>query len=237
MTANLGYGFRAPNVFDIGTLGERPGNRFNVPNPALTSEHITHFDLGFRRRGERLDLSVVGFVLHYSDRIASILTGEVTEDGREVTQSRNVDKADIHGIEAALQWWLSSELSLDLVVNYLRGEQLDDDGSTVAGDRIPPLNGRLALSVRVSEKLLLEPYLEFAGRQDRLSPRDVQDSRIDPDGTPGWVTANLRAEWQVSERWSATASLENVLDRRYRWHGSGIDAVGRNAFLGLRAAW
>jgi len=47
LTANLGFGFRAPNVFDLGTLGERPGNRFNIPNPDLVSERITQFDLVF----------------------------------------------------------------------------------------------------------------------------------------------------------------------------------------------
>ena len=30
VVANAGRGFRPPNIFDLGTLGPRPGNRFNV---------------------------------------------------------------------------------------------------------------------------------------------------------------------------------------------------------------
>ena len=237
VTANLGYGFRAPNVFDLGTLGERPGNRFNIPNPNLDSERITHFDIGVRHRGEHFDMSLVAFALHYTDRIASILTGQVTADGRDITQSRNVDDADIHGIEASAQWWWSEAASLEFVLNYLRGEQSEPSGGTVPGDRIPPLNGRMSLRYQYSDRLTLEPYIVFAGTQDRLSPRDMNDVRIDPAGTPGWVTANLGAEWKLKESWLLSVGFENILDRHYRVHGSGVDAVGRNLFASLAVTW
>ena len=48
LVANLAHGFRAPNIFDMGTLGERPGNRFNIPNPTLNTEYVTQFDTGIR---------------------------------------------------------------------------------------------------------------------------------------------------------------------------------------------
>ncbi len=51
LSANAGFGFRAPNIFDIGTLGNRPGNRFNIPNTDLTEEQVTQLDVGLRRHG------------------------------------------------------------------------------------------------------------------------------------------------------------------------------------------
>lgn len=237
VTANLGYGFRAPNVFDLGTLGDRPGNRFNIPNPDLDSERITQLDFGVRHRGERWDLDAVAFVLHYTDRITSVLTGDITPDGRDETQSRNIETTDIYGVEIGASILLGGGLTADVVVNYLRGEQEDEAGMTVPGDRIPPLNGRLAMTWRTSYSFSLEPYLVFAAGQDRLSPRDVRDPRIDPLGTPGWMTTNLRADWDVSETWQLSVTLENLFDKSYRAHGSGIDSVGRNLIVSVRSNW
>ncbi len=237
LTANVGYGFRAPNVFDLSTVGERPGNRFNIPNPDLDSEHITQFDIGLRHHREDLDVELTLFNLHYTDRITSVLTGGVTMDGRDIVQSRNVSSADIRGVEAFIHLVLSSSLAADLVVNYVYGEQTEDDGTENPADRIPPFNGRLSFQYQASDALLIEPYFLFAGSQDRLSPRDVQDVRINPAGTPGWMTANIAASWQPGERWRATARAENIFDKRYRMHGSGIDATGWNVSLSLQLNW
>ena len=237
LIANIGFGFRAPNVFDLGTLGERPGNRFNIPNPRLESEHITQFDAGIRHHVKRWDLEIIFFSLHYTDRISSIPTGAVIADGRAIVQSRNVASADIRGIEGSIELTLSPSLTADLIVNYLYGEQTENHGTEIPADRIPPFNGRLSFRYQASNSVIIEPYFLFAGSQDRLSPRDVQDVRINPAGTPGWVTANIAATWQAGERWLATASVENILDKQYRLHGSGIDATGRNLLLSLRYSW
>jgi outer membrane receptor protein involved in Fe transport len=95
----------------------------------------------------------------------------------------------------------------------------------------------LSFSYEARESLHIEPYIRFAGAQDRLSPRDVNDVRINPAGTPGWVTLNLAASWRSGDHWQATASIENMLDQQYRLHGSGIDSTGRNLLLSLRYAW
>ena len=237
LIANIGFGFRAPNVFDLGTLGERPGNRFNIPNPDLDAERITQFDAGIRHHAMRWNIELVLFSLHYTDRISSVLTGAVTVDGRNIVQSRNVASADIRGIEGSMGFTLSPLLTAELIVNYLHGEQTGNDGVKDSADRIPPFNGRLSFRYQASNSLLIEPYFLFAGSQDRLSPRDVQDVRINPAGTPAWVTVNLAASWQAGERWRASASVENILDQQYRQHGSGIDATGRNLLLSLRYSW
>ncbi len=43
--ANVGAGFRAPNIADLGTLGDRPGNRFNIPNTGLAAEGVVDGDV------------------------------------------------------------------------------------------------------------------------------------------------------------------------------------------------
>jgi outer membrane receptor protein involved in Fe transport len=68
-----------------------------------------------------------------------------------------------------------------------------------------------------------------------LSPRDLEDPRIDPRGTPGYGTLNLLLGWQADPRLELGIRLENLADRRYREHGSGIDAPGRNIGFWLNA--
>jgi len=226
MVANLGHGFRAPNIFDMGSLGARPGNRFNIPNPALDSEHVTQFDAGVRGHTNRSDTELIFYWLHYRDRITSVLTGSMTGDGRDIVQSQNLAEADIRGIEAAGSFTLVKNLRLDAIINFTRGEEKVGGSTAVPADRIPPLNGRVGLLYEPNEVLTIEPFVVFADSQTRLSPRDIRDVRIDSGGTTGWMTANLRASWRPNEKWHVTVSLENLLDKQYRHHGSGIDAVG-----------
>jgi outer membrane receptor protein involved in Fe transport len=77
----------------------------------------------------------------------------------------------------------------------------------------------------------LEPWLDMASQQDRLSPRDKEDPRIDPNGTDAYVTLNMLASWQLNPLLEFGLRLENLLDEQYREHGSGIDATGRNIGL------
>ncbi len=237
LVANLGYGFRAPNVFDLGTLGERPGNRFNIPNPDLVSERITQFDTGVRFRGARVDVEVVAWVLDYDDRIASVLTGAQTPDGRDVVQTQNRASARIRGFESVTRLALDERATAELVLNYTRGEEDDADGVTAPADRIPPLNGRLSVDFAPRAAVRVKPFLLFAAEQDRLSDRDVRDPRIDPDGTAGWLTANVEASWSSDGGWTVRLSALNLFDERYRVHGSGIDAPGRNLVLDVRYRW
>ncbi|MDH4047506.1 MAG: TonB-dependent receptor [Gammaproteobacteria bacterium] len=235
--ANAGYGFRAPNVFDLGTLGPRPGNRYNIPNPDLQSEHVTQLDAGLRYLRRNVQAEIVFYQLRYTDRLTSVLTGEVTVDGRDVIQSQNVSTAKIHGVEASAALQLNPRLRADILLNYNYGDQAEPDGSVVPADRMPPLNGHLKFALQASDRWLLEASLLYAARQDRLSPRDIRDVRIDPQGTAGWGTFNTRVEWLPGDGWQLAAELGNLLDKRYRQHGSGIDAAGRNLLLSLARSW
>lgn len=52
--------------------------------------------------------------------------------------------------------------------------------------------------------------------------------------TPGFATFNLRGGYQVSEHTDLIFILENLFDRNYRVHGSGVDAPGTNLQVSYR---
>ena len=114
-------------------------------------------------------------------------------------------------------------------LNYTRGDESEPGASKFPADRIPPLNGRLGLSWQPHTRFQLETYWLFADNQDRLNPRDIRDPRINPNGTPGWGSTNVQMSWQASPRLLLGLNFENIGDKAYREHGSGLDAAGFNA--------
>lgn len=232
LVANYGRGFRAPNVFDLGTFGDRPSNRFNIPTSDLKSETVDTFDIGLKWSGEQVEAELVAYTSSYTDKITSVLTGEVTSSGRLITQNRNVTELDLYGFEAGLRWYATDALEGYATATYTRGDE-KFAGDQYAADRIPPMFGKLGAVWRPSSRWSFEAYSFYATRQDRLSPRDLIDPRINPQGTAGWATVNLRAGYAVSDALSLSLRAENIGDVRYREHGTGLDEPGRNFIFTL----
>ncbi|HGE70624.1 TPA: TonB-dependent receptor, partial [Candidatus Poribacteria bacterium] len=46
-------------------------------------------------------------------------------------------------------------------------------------------------------------------------------------------TLNIRAGINISDWSLLSVGIENITDRRYREHGSGVDGPGRNFFVSL----
>jgi outer membrane receptor protein involved in Fe transport len=146
----------------------------------------------------------------------------------------NAADSTIRGFEAGASFDLSDAFSLNAVLNYTWSEQRIAGSPAEPGDRIPPLSGKLELSHDAGGDVRLDAWLRYAGEQDRLSARDVGDSRIDPNGTSGWGVLGARARWDVRGGWQFSLGVDNLLDKRYRVHGSGLDAPGRNLVISAR---
>ncbi len=220
-------GFRAPNVFDVANLGERPGNRFSIPNPDLGPETVDNLEVGLRWQSADWFAEAFAFQSRFDDRITSVLTGDEDEQGRAIVQTQNAASARFRGIETRLRWQAGDRWLVEVAGNWLRAtEQLPGEASQPA-DRIPPLNGQLQISWDATADWTLGTRLLAAAEQDRLNSRDVRDARIDPDGTPGWTDLGLFGRWQPSLDWDLRVRIDNLLDRAYREHGSGLDRPGR----------
>ena len=227
LVLNGSRGFRAPNIFDLGTLGPRPGNRFNAPSQNLDPEQIYMVDAGFRFDNEKVRVELFAYYGYYDDKIESIPTGQSTSSGRAIVTARNVNVIELMGIESSATIELGESASFTSAILWTRAnERMGAGGPRGPASRIPPLQGRSGISWQVSEDVWLEPFIRFASEQSRLSARDLRDPRIDPKGTDSWVTLNARARWEILEGVSLVLALENLSDEAYREHGSGVDAPG-----------
>ncbi len=243
-TANLGRGFRAPNLFDLALVGQRANNRVVIANLDLKPESVTTVDMGLKAVSGGWASEVTVFYTDYADRIVTVNpafaegTPECPNDGDPATdgcaQNQNIAQSRYYGLESGARYAFDGTVGLRCTLNYTWGDQ-EQNGASTPANRVPPLNGMFGLEFRPLASVSLEPYLFWAGRQDRLDPGDLADSRINPNGSAGYAIANLRAGWMPSPGARLQLDLRNLLDHAYREHGSGIDGAGLGA--AVTAQW
>jgi outer membrane receptor protein involved in Fe transport len=232
VVANAGRAFRAPNVQDLSQLGPRPGNRFQIPATDLADEFSYGADLGLRTRRGKLEAEVFGFGMLNDNRIEVVETGEATPDGRDIVASANTAETRIVGVEGAIRARPHDRIEVLAASTYLYGTQRTVAGKEPA-DRLPPASGRAGVRFTVTPRLRLDAAVRGALAQRRLSERDRGDPRIDPTGTPGFVTLHAGALLALGD-FELSLRLDNLLDRAYREHGSGTPAPGFDASLLVR---
>jgi outer membrane receptor protein involved in Fe transport len=223
--------FRAPNVDDLGTLGI-VDFRFELPNYQLRPEKSYNSQLGYRFRRKTLQAEVALFhnVLH--DLIARVRQGADSLQGYPVYLKINAEQGYIQGAEASLRWRFLPRFSAELATAYAFGQ---NSSRKEPLRRIPPLNGRFALDFEQNRWFCTAECL-FADKQDRLAQGDRDDNRIPAGGTPGWVVLNVHAGWSAPH-WRIALALQNLSNADYRYHGSGLNGVGRSASLDLSFRW
>jgi hemoglobin/transferrin/lactoferrin receptor protein len=110
--------------------------------------------------------------------------------------------------------------------------------------RLPPLMWSAGVRWKPSRTWYGRLWTEGARSQPKLSPGDASDLRIceaqtgvlygelgaDCPGTNGWTTYNAAAGLLVDD-FQVEITAKNLLDLRYRRHGSGVPSSGFNALV------
>ena len=240
-------GFRAPNLQETTVLGDT-GSKFEIPNDALRPERSDMLELGGKMRAGRWAFAAAAFRNALDDAIdekPSQYHGQSQVNGEPVIQRVNATEGVYFGIESSLELHFGP-VALSNAMAWTNGDVTGVDGTTHPARRVPPLFGLAAVRYEQSARRhMLEISLRWAARQKRLHPSDEKDLRICESppysgvlsqpcqGTPGWVTLNMRSAWHVTNLLRADVALTNLADRRYRVHGSGFDAPGFDARAAL----
>ena len=220
--------FRVPNVDDLGTLGI-VDFRYEVPTGDLKPEKSYNFELGWRHRtGDRWQLETALFRNELRDLITRVRVGTDSIAGYPVYQKENVQEAFIQGIESSGNLLIMNGLRLNAHLTWQYGQNLTDDEPL---RRIPPIFGRVGLNYS-QEKWQMTLESLFAGKQDRLAAGDKADNRIPAGGTPSWNVVNFFGNYQW-KMLTIRAGLWNIFNAGYRYHGSGVNGVGRSVTAGV----
>jgi len=128
---------------------------------------------------------------------------------------RNVD-AQLYGVDVDWVWSLTQGVSLQGVINYVRGKTAHDNLY-----RIAPLNGFVALKYDSTRwGVGLETF--FAASQDKVSVFNGEQT------SDGWAVVNLNGYWHIGDHLRLSTGVENLADEDYSNHLDGINRVSGN---------
>ncbi|MCU0663928.1 MAG: TonB-dependent receptor [Myxococcota bacterium] len=233
-------GFRAPNLNESVMFGDT-GRYFHIPNAKLKPEQSDTFELLTRLKLGRVTMGAAGYISLLTDLIKRKETtweDQAIIDGKPVARDINGSEGRLYGIEGQLGVDLSHGFSTQANLTYTRGDEIMPDDTTVPIKLIPPLFGYLGFRYDMPQnafwKGFIETYFRFARKQKRLSEEDEKDARIPEGGTPGWGTWNIAMGYSAWERVQILLRGENLLNKKYKYHGSGIFGAGTNVILNVR---
>jgi hemoglobin/transferrin/lactoferrin receptor protein len=236
----VSQGFRAPNLSDTTAFQDARTSTVDVPAPDLEPEQSISYEVGAKVKDKKLEGALFWF---YSDLIDFIRRVPTTYQGQEYADpplntirywgKENFAQGYIQGVELEAKYKIDKAWSIFGSFCWTEGRGDDLVGGvrqTTHFSRIPPVKTILGIRWESEkEKCFFEAHTVIADKQDKLAPEDKADtSRIPPGGTPGYVIYNARGGVTVTDTLKVSAAVENITDKDYRVHGSGINGAGTN---------
>ncbi|MEM7107140.1 MAG: TonB-dependent receptor [Bacteroidota bacterium] len=247
---NFSTGFRAPNVDDVGKVFEIDENDIIVPNQNLKPETSYNTELGWSGSKNSFTWRFTTFFTYLND---AIVRGPFQINGQDSIQiegatrrifaQTNVGEALIFGGSLALYYQLSKRIQANLNITETAGEERS---SKQPLRHTTPVFGRFSIRYE-HKKNNVELFTEFNGNRfrDDIPLTEIESkpylyaahsSNASQDGSPGWVTLNVRIRHQLSKNLVITSAIENIFDTHYRPYSSGISAPGRNFIIAVRGS-
>ena len=245
-SVNTSTGFRAPNVDDIGKIFDFSAGDIVVPNTQLEAEYAYSAEASVSKIfGTFMKVDVSGFYTFLDNAMVRrefSLNGQdsMLYDGdlSKVYAIQNAAYGTVYGFHTNIEFNLNKGFRLSTKFNYQLGVEEMEDGTVARSRHAAPWFGITKFSYS-KKQLDLQLYATYSGEvsAENLNPEEQQKPFIyarDETGelySPSWYTLNFKAMYQVTEKLSFSAGVENITDQRYRPYSSGLAAAGRNFIL------
>lgn len=205
-TASFGTAFKAPTFNDL----YFPGSS----KPDLRPETARNAELALRYSGDALSVGLVA----YRNRVRDLIVFEC--DANFNCAPQNIANATLEGVTAELAGHLgqlSAKASIDV-------QRPTNDAS---GFLLPRRARRHASFSLMRDAGSLHVSAEVVAGSARFD--DAANTRR----MGGYALLNLTAEYQLGNRWTILARLDNALDKHYEL-AADFKTAGANAFVGVR---
>ena len=248
ITLNGSTGFRAPNIDDVGKIFDSEPGSVVVPNPNLEPEYAYNAEIGIQRNIK--DKVILKGTAYYTYLVDALVRRDFSYNGvseieyagelSKVQAIQNAAKAYVYGFEFSLEAYLTEQWSLSSNLTLTEGVEEEDDGSESPARHAAPTFGDFHV-VWKNQRVKADLFLNYNGEiaYDELAMSEQSKEYIyasDDNGNPyapSWYTLNFRSQYDITNRFKVSATLENITDQRYRTYSSGIVAPGRTIILGL----
>ena len=214
-------GYRAPNIDDMGTLGI-VDFRYEIPSYDLKPEKSFNTELGYKYSSKETSVNVAVFNMQLSDIITRVKIDGQLMNGYNVYNKKNIESSYIKGFEISFSKTIRQYFNWTSNLTYTYGQNKTKNEPM---RRIPPLFGQNKIVWKKGKTSLAFTHV-FAGKQDRLAQGDIDDNRIGKLGTPNWNLINFDASIKFKYL-NLHTSLINILNEKYKTHGSGVYGMGR----------
>lgn len=244
---NLSTGFRAPNVDDVSKVFDSQPGALIVPNSNLREERLYSTEFGMKHRIN--SWMAIDGNLYYSYLDGVMQRAPMTFNGQDsiwyegeysqVLAIQNIDYAQIWGYQFGLRTEFSKHVSWSLHLAQPRGK--DSRGEPLR--HVNPFNATSQLVYRKNKW-----RANLVGRYNgEIAPEDMAFSErakehiyaVDDQGnvySPSWYAFNLHASYVYNKNVVLRMGIDNLMDAQYRPYSSGIAAVGRSFFVGLKGS-
>lgn len=187
-----------------------------IGNPDLDPEKHHQAEIGLSYK--TADFDVKGSA--YYNRVTDFIQLDTARGQRGVLINdpnrsvyTNID-AELAGFEAEMELRFASYWRFSLAGAYTYGQNLSDD---IPLSQIAPLSGRLELAY--DNKIWMAGLrVNAASKQNRVDDDPSEGSGRDVGKTPGYVTLDLFAAYNVTENVQITGGVTNVFDETYANH-------------------
>lgn len=210
-------GIRNPDLEDYVGFFDHLGQFVRLANPDLVEETSNSFDIGLKHQGADLEFELTGYFNKYSDFIS------IEQDSQTFNlQPQNIGEVDIYGVEARMEYRLSSlgetlnGFSLGSKLDLAHGRNKTDDDNVNA---VNPMTVNASISYE-------HPTGQWGGRLIGIYRTKKED--VSRDYTlfipPPSFVLDFTGYIQVTEESSIEFGIRNLLDRKY-WIWPNTDSV------------
>ncbi|MBT8315410.1 MAG: TonB-dependent receptor, partial [Maribacter sp.] len=248
ITFNGSTGFRSPNIDDVGKVFDSEPGSVVVPNPDLEPEYAYNVELGIQKNfKDKFFFKGATFYTYLVDALVRrdylfngqsqiVYNGEMSN----VQAMQNAAKAYVYGFEFGIEAFISENLSVVSNLTLTEGIEEEEDGTDTPARHVAPTFGDFHLVWR-NQNLKADLFLNYNGEIANYDLATTEQNKSflyakDSNGlpfSPSWYTLNFRGQYNLTNSFRISGSVENMTNQLYRTYSSGISAPGTNLILGV----